>query len=155
MRKLFFATLITFTCILFYGCSKSNNKTGAASTEWTFNGNTYKGVTTGYDSLSAYPILSSKDSSLNSIYLVFNSRPTANSTYTVVENVMDSATTNPYVTISLSSAVSNISYNSTGKTGDKVNVTITGGEIHTEFSNITILSTVDITTVSGTLIQNN
>jgi hypothetical protein len=153
MRKLFFASLITFTCIIFYGCSKSNKNASSASTEWTFNGNTYKGVITGYDSLSAFPILSSKDSALNTIYLVFNSRPTANSTYTVVENVMDSATINPYVTISLGSATSNISYNSTGKTGDKVNVTITGGKLHAEFSNITILSTVDITTVSGTLIQ--
>jgi hypothetical protein len=153
MRKLFFASLIGFTSIIFYGCSKSNSNASPASSQWTFNGNTYKGVITGYDSLSAYPILSSKDSALNTIYLVFNSRPTANSTYTVVENVMDSATTNPYVTITLGSAVTNISYNSTGITGDKVNVTVTGGKLHAEFSNITILSTVDITTVSGTLVQ--
>jgi hypothetical protein len=154
MRKLIFTVLVFFTLIISYSCSKSNTNTSPpASTNWTYDGITYNGFVTQYDSTS-FPILNSKDTLGNLIYLVFNSAPTANSSYTVVENVADSAKTSPYVSISISPATSNVSYISTGKVGDGVHVTVVDGKLHATFSDCTITNFTEVTTVSGTLIQN-
>ena len=155
MKKLYFPSLLIIALFLISGCSKNNSKsnTNPTTSEWTYHDTTFKGLVTGYDSLSAYPILSSRDSSGDMIYLVFNTRPTQNSTFIVAQNVADSSNVNPYVTISISTS-SGLTYNSTGKTGDKLNATIVNGKLQATFSNITILSTADITTLSGTIIQN-
>jgi hypothetical protein len=156
MKKLYFPSMLVVALLLLSGCSKNNSKsnTNPATSEWSYHDTTFKGLVTGYDSLSAYPILSSRDSSGDMIYLVFNTRPTQNSTFTVVQNVADSSNVNPYVTISISYATSNLTYNSTGKAGDKLNATFVNGKLQATFSDITILSTADITTLSGTIIQN-
>ncbi len=154
MRKLFFIVPVFFALVVFSSCSKSKTNTSPpASTNWTYDGITYEGVVTLYDSTS-FPILNSKDTLGNLIYLVFNSPPTANSSYTVVENVTDSAKTSPYVSISINPATSNVSYISTGKVGDAVDVTIVDGKLHATFSECTITNFTETTTVSGTLIQN-
>ncbi len=154
MRKLFFIVSVFFSIAVFYSCSKSNTNTSPpVTTNWTYNGITYEGVVTLYDS-TTFPILNSKDTLGNLIYLIFNSAPTANSSYTVVENVTDSAKTNPYVTISISPATSNVNYVSIGKVGDGVHVTIVNGKLHATFSDCTITNSTDTTLVSGTLIQN-
>ena len=156
MKKLYFPSLIVIALFLLNSCSKNNSKSNAIPTtsEWTYHDTTFQGLATGYDSLSAHPILSSRDSLGNMIYLIFNARPGTNSTFTVVQNVADSANINPYVTIVISSSISNLSYNSTGKAGDKLTATIINGKLQATFSDITILSTADIITVSGTIIQN-
>ena len=155
MRKLLFTLLVFFTLIIFFSCSKSNTNTSPpASTNWTYDGITYEGIITQYDSTS-FPILNSKDTLGNLIYLVFNSAPTANSSYTVVENVSDSVKTTPYVSISISPATSNVTFISTGKVGDGVHVTIVDGKLHATFSDCTITNFTETTTVSGTLIQNH
>ncbi len=154
MRKLLFIVSVFFALVIFYSCSKSNtNSTPPASSNWTYDGITYEGVDTRYDS-SSFPILNSKDTLGNLIYLVFNSAPTANSSYTVVENVTDSAKTSPYVSISINPATSNVGFISTGKVGDGVHVTIVNGKMHATFSDCTITNFTETTTVSGTLIQN-
>jgi hypothetical protein len=154
MRKLPFILLISFGLIVFYSCSKSNTNTSPpTSSNWTYDGITYEGVITQYDSTS-FPILNSKDTLGNLIYLVFNSAPTANSSYTVVENVVDSVKTTPYVSISISPATSNVTFVSAGKVGDGVHVTIVDGKLHATFSDCTITNFTETTTVSGTLIQN-
>lgn len=154
MRKLLFIVSVFFAIVVFYSCSKSNTNTSPpASSNWTYDGNTYEGVVTLYDS-TTFPILNSKDTLGNLIYLVFNSAPTANSSYTVVENVTDSAKTSPYVSISISPATSNVTYVSLGKVGDGVHVTIVNGKVHATFSDCTITNFTDTTLVSGTLIQN-
>ncbi len=154
MRKLLFVVSVFLMLVVFFGCSKSNtNTTPPTSTNWTYDGVTYEGVLTEYDSTS-FPILNSKDTLGNLIYLVFNSAPTANSSYTVVENVTDSVKTTPYVSISISPATSNVSFISTGKVGDGVHVTIVNGKVHATFSDCTISNFTETTLVSGTLIQN-
>jgi len=154
MKKLLFIVSLFFALVIFNSCSKSNtNTTPPASSNWTYDGITYVGVLTQYDSTS-FPILNSKDTLGNLIFLVFNSAPTANSSYTVVENVTDSAKTSPYVSISISPATSNVSFIATGKVGDGVHVTIVNGKLHATFSECTITNFTETTTVSGTLIQN-
>ncbi len=157
MMKLLLTVLTVATIMVSTSCSKNNSKknTNPTSSEWTYHDTTFKGLVTGYDSLSAYPILSSRDSLGNMIYLLFNSRPTANGTFTVVQNVEDSSNVNAYVSISISSSASSLIYNSTGKPGDVMHVTFVNGKLQATFSNITILSTLDITTVSGTLLEDN
>jgi hypothetical protein len=155
MRKLPFILLISFGLIVFYSCSKSNTNTSPpASTNWTYDGITYEGFITQYDS-SSFPILFSKDTLGDLISLVFNTVPTANSSYTLVENVTDSAKTSPYATISISPATSNVNFVSTGNVGDGVHVTIVDGKLHATFSDCTITNFTETTTVSGTLIQNH
>ena len=152
MRKPLFIFLVSFVVLIFNSCSKSNTTSPPASTNWTYDGVTYEGVITQYDS-STFPILNSKDTLGNLIYLVFNSAPTANSSYTVVENVVDSVKTTPYVSITISPATSNVSYVSTGNVGDGVHVTIVNGKLHATFSDCTITNFTEVTTISGTLIQ--
>jgi N-acetylglutamate synthase/N-acetylornithine aminotransferase len=153
MRKLLFVVSFFSALVVFYSCSKSNTNTSPpASTNWTYDGITYEGYITQYDSAS-FPILNSKDTLGNLIYLVFNSAPTANSSYTVVETVTDSVKTSPYVSISINPATSNVSFISTGKVGDAVDITIVDGKLHATFSDCTITNFTETTTVSGTLIQ--
>lgn len=155
MRKLLFTLLPAFVFIIFYGCSKSNGNSNPTSTVWTFNGNTYQAATTYYDTTGNFPTLRGRDPHGNSVYLIFNSHPSNNSTYTVVEQVIDSPRTSPLVTISLSDSLFYSNYISTGKAGDKVNVTIVNGDLHAVFSNTTITNNTEITTVTGTVIQNS
>jgi hypothetical protein len=154
MRKLLFFVSVFLILVVVCGCSKSNTNTSPpATSNWTYDGITYEGVVTLYDS-TTFPILNSKDTLGNLIYLVFNSPPTANSSYAVVENVTDSAKTSPYVSISISPATSNTTYVSIGKVGDGVHVTMVNGKVHATFSDCTITNFTDTTLVSGTLIQN-
>jgi hypothetical protein len=155
MRKLRLTLLIAFVFTTFYGCSKNNNKNNSnpTSTQWTYNDTTYFGVSTFYDTTGKFLILESKDAQGNKILLEFNSRPTENSIYKAVENVYDSFSTNPYVSIYISSANLDTSYVSSGKQGDIVNTTIIDGKLHAVFSNIIISNFIDYETASGTVIQ--
>ena len=157
MRKLRLTLLTAFVFTIFYGCSKNNNKNNSSptSTQWSYNDTTYFGVSTFYDTTGRLLILESEDAKGNKIMLQFNSRPTENSTYKAVENVFDSVSTNPYVSIFifLNSAPSDTNYVSSGKPGDIVNTTIIDGKLHAVFSNITISDFVDYQTTSGTIIQ--
>ncbi len=101
MRKLRLTLLTAFVFTIFYGCSKNNNKNNSSptSTQWTYNDTTYFGVSTFYDTTGRLLILESEDAKGNKIMLQFNSRPTENSTYKAVENVFDSVSTKPYVSI--------------------------------------------------------
>ncbi len=157
MRKLRLTLLTAFVFTIFYGCSKNNNKNNSSptSTQWTYNDTTYFGVSTFYDTTGRLLILESEDDKGNKIMLQFNSRPTENSTYKAVENVFDSVSTNPYVSIFifLNSAPSDTNYVSSGKPRDIVNTTIIDGKLHAVFSNITISDFVDYQTTSGTIIQ--
>ncbi len=154
-EKMLFTLLIAFIFFIFYGCGKSNSNPNPSSTVWMFNGNTYQGVTTYYDTTGNFPTLRGRDLHGNSVYLIFNSHPSNNSIYTIVEQVIDSARTGPLVTISLSDSLFYSNYISTGKAGDKVNVTIINGDLHAVFSNTTITDNTEITTVTGTVIQNS
>ena len=99
MRKFRLTLLIAFVFTIFYGCSKNNNNSSPTSTQWTYNDTTYFGVSTFYDTTGKPLTLESEDAKGNKILLQFNSRPTDNSTYKAVENVYDSVSTNPYVSI--------------------------------------------------------
>jgi hypothetical protein len=157
MRKLRLTLLIAFVLTMFYGCSKNNNKNNSSptSTQWTYNDTTYFGVSTFYDTTGKPLTLESEDDKGNKILLQFNSRPTENSTYKAVENVYDSVSTNPYVSIYIykNSAPSDTTYESSGKPGDVVNTTIIDGKLHAVFSNITISAFSNYETASGTVIQ--
>jgi hypothetical protein len=153
MRTLRFALLTAFLFIIFYGCSKSNNNNAnPTSTQWTVDDTTYKPASTFYDTAGTFPEMRSRDSLLNEIYVMFNSHPTANSTYSLVENVFDSTSTNAYASIYITLSKSNTTYVSSG-IGDKLTATIVNGKLQAVFSNITISNFVNYKKASGTVIQ--
>ena len=147
--------LLALTAGLFYGCSKSNSNSSAtpSTTQWTLNGVTYKGVTTGYtDTTSGLGILVSVDAKGNSLSVIFFSHPSANGTYVVTD---ESPTPANSVTIQMyvySGGAGEI-YTSTGKTGDQLNLTITDEKVKVSFTDITLANGSTTGTGSGTALQ--
>lgn len=137
--------------LTFVSCTKGNAV--PISTTWAFNGMAFKTAITVYDSGgSALSLLSAVDSLGNGIAIEFNSHPRINGTYMPTyyyfgtgfptNNCMLSVLKIPLPT-----------YYSTGKQGDTINLTISGGKLQATFSNITIGNGTDTTTVSGTIVQ--
>jgi hypothetical protein len=151
MRNLSLIALIVFTSAVFYGCGKSSSGstgTTVTSSQWTLNGTTYKGIISGYDTASSLGILNSTDASGNSITIIFYSHPETNGTYTV----SDAANSND-CTIDVQTISPSVIYTSTGKTGDIVNLTISGGKLNAAFTGVTVANGGTTTTTTGTVIQ--
>ena len=150
MKKLF---LLAITAILFYGCSKSNSKASSSSSQWTLNGVTYTGITTGYnDTTTGLGILVSVDAKGNSLSVIFFSHPTANGTYVVTDESpipANSVTIQMYVYSGGSGEI----YTSTGKTGDQLDLTITDEKVKVSFTDITLANGSTTATGSGTALQ--
>jgi hypothetical protein len=152
MKKLF---LFVITAMLFYGCSKSNSGSTATSStsQWTLNGVTYNGVTTGYnDTSSGLGILVSVDAKGNSLSVIFFSHPSANGTYVVTDESpipANSVTIQMYVYSGGSGEI----YTSTGKAGDQLNLTITNEKVKVSFTDITLANGSTMATGSGTALQ--
>lgn len=152
MQKIF---LLALTACLLFGCSKSNSGSTAttASTQWTLNGVTYKGISTGYnDTTTGLGILVSVDAKGNYLSVIFYSHPSANGTY-----VVTNGSPYPANSVEIQMYVYNGStgeiYSSTGKTGDQLNLTITGGKIKVSFTDVTMSYGSTTTTGSGTALQ--
>jgi hypothetical protein len=152
MKKLF---LLALTAALFCGCSKSNsNSTATPSTsQWTLNGVTYNGITTGYnDTTSGLGILVSVDAKGNSLSVIFFSHPSVNGTYVVTDESpipANSVTIQMYV---YNGSSGNI-YTSTGKAGDQLNLTIADEKVKVSFTDITLANGSTMATGSGTALQ--
>lgn len=147
--------LLALMAILLYACSKSNSGTAAKSngTQWTLNGVTYYGVVTGYnDTSTGLGILTSADATGNYLGVIFFSHPAANGQYVVTDGATGQANGCEVQLGVYKSGVSEI-YTSAGKTGDQVNVSITGGKITISFTNITVAYNSTTATVSGTAKQ--
>lgn len=139
--------------ILFCGCGKSNSgsiNTTPASSQWTIGSSAYKGQGATYDTSStSTAALASLDLSPgSSIVISFYTHPFANGTYTVT-NGSSPAIQNCYII----AVGGGNNYTSTGKVGDKVNVSFTGGKITATFTGVTVSNGTTTTTVSGTIIQ--
>jgi hypothetical protein len=149
--------LIAGSSLLFAGCSKSNaasNTSTGGVNQWTLKGTTYKGLSSRYDDTSsALAILTSADAGGNLISVIFYSHPSASGTYTVTNGGISSA--GAYCLIQEFVYANNTStiYSSTGKTGDMLNITITGGKLKVSFTNVTMSDNTTTTTSSGTVAQ--
>ena len=162
-RKLW---LFLFTVSLIsINCKKSSNSaSGDTTSQWTFNGTTYKVSNTSYESGSNELFANDDGGAVgggNFIRVFFWSatKPTGNVSLTVVD--YGTATPNP---ANCSIQVGNLydvsrpaGWLSTGKAGDKVTLTVSStGKLTVSFSNITVLeSGVGGTTkiVSGTIVE--
>jgi hypothetical protein len=157
MKKLSLLVLIAITAIIFFGCSKSKTSpaTAASSTEWTLNGTTYKGLVTTYnDTTTGLGILVSVDPAGNYLSVIFYSHPAANGTYTVTNGGVTSLdNTDCQIECGVYTGSASDIYTSTGKTGDQLNLSISGGKLKVSFTNITVAYNQTITTVSGTALQ--
>jgi len=141
-------SLFLFIAFAFFACGKSKTSTpsGPTSSQWTINGTTYKGLTTNYN--YSFSDLTSSDTSGNFVVIGFFSNPSANGSFTVI-NGSNLTSGTCRVIIQTPAGL----YSSTGKTGDMVNVTLTGGLITTSFSGNTMELNSTQTTASGTVIQ--
>jgi hypothetical protein len=152
MKKLF---LLAITVVLFYACSKSNSGSSATTSQsqWTLNGVTYKGVTTGYnDTTTGLGILVSVDAKGDYLSVIFYSHPSANGTY-VVTNGSPFPANSVEVQMYVYSGTAGAIYTSTGKTGDQLDVTITNQKVKVAFTNITLANGSTTVTGSGTAAQ--
>jgi hypothetical protein len=149
MKKLTFVSIVLLFAIS--SCKKSSSS-GLAANTWTLNGTTYKSIGGGIFTAGANT-LTGLDASGNSASVEFNVTPTAG-TYTVTADGTDSTD----CIVELTTGATSDFWGSTGKAGDKVTVTVSGGKISASFTNITVESTntpSDSTTTSGSLVQTN
>jgi hypothetical protein len=150
MKKLF---LLAIAAVLLYGCSKSNSGTSSSTSQWTLNGVTYKGITTGYnDTTTGLGILVSVDAKGNTLNVIFFSHPSANGTYVVTDESptpANSVTIQMYVYNGSSGEI----YTSTGKAGDQLDLTITNDKVKVSFTDITLANGSTTATGSGTALQ--
>jgi hypothetical protein len=152
MKKLF---LLALTAVLFYGCSKSNSgsTTTSSTSQWTLNGVTYKGVTTGYnDTSSGLGILVSVDAKGNFLSVIFYSHPSASGTYVVTDGSPIPANS-VQIQMYVYTGSAGVIYTSTGKTGDQLNLTITDEKVKVSFTDITLANGSTMATGSGTALQ--
>ena len=158
-RKLWF--FLFTVSLISISCKKSSTSSSAtAMSQWTFNGTTYKVSNTSYESGSNELFANDDGGAVgggNFIRVFFWSatKPTGNVSLTVVD--YGTATPNP---ANCSIQVGNIygsnptQYLSTGKAGDKVNLTVfSNGKLSASFSNITVSDGATVKTVSGTIIE--
>jgi hypothetical protein len=159
-KKLFQLTLIAIILIAFYGCRKistNSNNISPISSQWTFEKITYKGIGTSYDTVGTNPpsssILKSSDSATDKISVTFWVKPKAGGTFVVNSGNLPQPLPNT-CTIVLNHAGD--IYFSTGKSGDKVDLAISGGTLTASFTNVTVEVTdtsFATTNVSGILIK--
>jgi hypothetical protein len=89
----------------------------------------------------------------NLISVIFYSHPAANGTYVVTNGGIPAAGAYCQIQVYTYIGTTATLYTSTGKTGDKVNLTISAGKITVSFTNITVSVGSTSSTVSGTVIQ--
>ena len=160
MKKIIFRTFLTIvTIFVFEGCKKSENAKNQSS-EWTFNGTTFKVEDAYYDDASNI-LLASDDAGAvgggNYVSVLFGSllKPTGSTTLTVANFGATSYPSN--CEIHVGSFYGASQFYSTGKSGDKAILTVSSsGKLKVTFSNITVSagSVATTKTVSGTLIEN-
>jgi hypothetical protein len=96
-------------------------------------------------------VLTSSDATGNNITVVFAFHPTAGA-YTVTNGSLTGAGSCLISTGVFTGTTYNL-YTSTGKSGDQVNLTISGGKVTATFSNIAVADNSGAPTVTGTLVQ--
>ena len=148
-------------CLISPSCKKSSDsKSTGATSQWTFNGVTYKVTNASYES-TTNELLANDDpgavGSGNFVRVFFWSA--AKPTGSVALTVVDYATSTPDPS-TCSIQVGNVygtnpaQYLSTGKAGDKVTLTVSStGKLTASFSGITVSDGTTLKTVSGTLIE--
>lgn len=153
---LFIASLTSFSCKK----SKTDTPTVILS-QWTFDGKTYKVTDASYD-YSSNELIASDDAGAvgggNFVKVTFGSatKPSGSTTLTVVDFGAPSNPSNCDIQVgNIYDATRPLAYISTGKAGDKVNLTVSStGKLTVSFSNITVFDRGSTTkTVSGILVE--
>jgi hypothetical protein len=152
MKKIILLGLIAG---LLYGCGKSNSGSSAKppTSQWSLNGVTYTGVSTGYnDTTTGLGILVTVDAKGNYLSIVFYSHPTVSGTYVVTNGSPYPANSVQIQMYTYSGGIGKI-YGSTGKTGDQLDLTINNGKVKVSFTDITLANGSTTATGSGTAAQ--
>lgn len=156
--KLFmFILLITSLSLFSTSCKKSDPNSGiAASSQWSFDGGTYKPIQTlsaiAFNQQALYGIGPGQPG----IYIYFGTNTQKAGVYNVVNGPSVNLTYNQCV-ISIITT-NQLSFYSLGSPGGTVTVTVSGGKMTASFNNITVANIQNnvITstgTVSGTLVH--
>lgn len=157
MKKRSVLAWIAIPLFIFYGCSKSNGGSAAitgTATQWTLKGITYKGLETNYnDTTTGLGIFVSADAAGNFISIIFYSHPAANGDYTVTNGGIPAAGAYCQIQVYTYTGTAGTIYTSTGKSGDIVKVSISGGKITASFTDVTVAIGSVTATVSGTVVQ--
>lgn len=156
------ALLCATMSMLLLACNKSDGvTTSKATSQWTFDGKTFKVTDASYDYSSNTLTAADDGGSVgggNFIKVTFGSatKPSKSATLTVVDFAATSNPTNCDIQVgNVYDATRPLAYLSTGKVGDKVDLTVSStGKLSVSFSNITVFDRGSTTkTVSGTLTE--
>jgi hypothetical protein len=157
MKKIIQAAAIVLIALAICGCSKSSGSASSTTngpSQWTLKGTTYTGLVTGYnDTSSGLGILVSAAAAGNTLSIIFYSHPAANGAFMVTNGGVTAPGTQCMIQVGVYNNNTYDIFTSTGKTGDQVNLTISGGKIKVSFTNITVSDNTTTSTVSGNLTQ--
>ena len=153
MKNLFLIILIVTTS---FGCSKNNPPVVTPlPTQWDFNGITHHGVSTKFNGDSLFSI----DSLGESVAIIFNTPPSANSTYSV-SNGQSGVHNSCEIILEGEKILNNPAppFISTGYYSDRVTVSLSGGKISASFSTILLSNNIgslseNTAYITGTLTQ--
>jgi hypothetical protein len=140
-------SLITILAVSIFGCSKKSTivpDTNTPST-WTISGNTYKGTTTAFTNNELLSV-DGNDNTQPDIGIQFSTRPTANGTYTVVDQLSTTIGANQcsIETSNGSGSGTLFSYN-----GGTVTITINNGKITAAYTAVDMGSNTGFNTNTG------
>ncbi len=151
-RILFLSIIVP---LLFLSCKKSS-ESPATTSEWTYNGNTFKdGVIAGYDDSSNELFASNNQGNFVRVFFSTPLKPTKSGTLTVLDYVTPfTNATQCYLQVGSIYGSNPIQPLSIGKAGDIVSLTVaSSGKLTASFTNISVRDSVTIRTVSGKLIE--
>lgn len=162
MKKSLLAILMLMTlAVSFTGCKKDEDeddgKGNTSENTWVIDGKTYNLtnnlVKPVYENTSNLLVASGKSASSSSVASVaFESKPASSGNYTVISGLDEFSGKSAKISIIVDSKI----YISTGKTGNVAKVTVSGGKLKVEFSNIELVPVDDMespVTASGNLVE--
>lgn len=141
----------------FISCDKDEDEDqNVSDNSWVINGLTYKTATLSPPTFSGNNLAAtSTDNGGGAVGITFSTKPTANKVYTVVLGTATPTADECKITVLNTNDPK--TFLSTGRSGDKVNVTVSGGKVTATITNVEMLylvgSTENKTTISGKLIE--
>jgi hypothetical protein len=157
MKKIIQHTVIGLIALAVCSCSKTSGSSNSSTTgpnQWTLKGTTYTGLSIGYnDTTSGLGVLVSAAAGGNTLTVIFYSHPATNGAFMVTNGGVTAPGTQCMIQVGVYKNNAYDIYTSTGKTGDQVNLTISGGKVKVSFTNITVSDNATTATVSGNLAQ--
>ncbi len=163
LKKIFVSSFALIALLSLNSCKKDSSSSSSSKSTWTLGSSSRTAdiTTTGTATLISDPndgenyfISASASSGDDIASITFKDKPTVSKTYTVISSASALGTNANACIVGAVSGFSEF-YTSTGKVGDVVTVTVSGGKITASFSNITVeeFSSSGQKTITGNLIE--